>query len=344
MENFDRFKLGLFVMAGFGLLLMTLFALGFRDHFKEYLYLSTRFTESVQGLDKGAAVKFRGVPIGTVSDISILSDRQIQVIMRIETDNIENEDSGFSMTNRLKEVEERLSSYIPEGLRCQLNAAGITGIKYIEFDFFPSAPAITEDTPTHVADCAFIPSTPSLLTDTVRVFQKSLENFSKMDLEGISNRIKKVLDNVDALTGEEQFDAIVGDAQHLISDARTTLKTFRQLAESVPVKEISQDLAKALSQFDQTLSELESLGKSVNSKISGLDINGVSTQLNDSMVELQKTAKVYRRLPTDLTKSFQQIQEAIDQLTNLTDSIQEDPASLIYGRRQSGDQLPSNAN
>ena len=66
----NHWKLGLFVVAGVGLFLALLGGLGARGLRKETVTYTTYFDESVQGLDVGSPVKFRGVTIGNVAEES----------------------------------------------------------------------------------------------------------------------------------------------------------------------------------------------------------------------------------------------------------------------------------
>ena len=63
----NHFKLGLFVIISFSAAVVTGIALGSEAMKKETTKYHTYFNESVQGLDVGAPVKFRGVTIGSVS-------------------------------------------------------------------------------------------------------------------------------------------------------------------------------------------------------------------------------------------------------------------------------------
>ena len=79
------FLTGLFVAAALLLLIGTMFFLGLADEFAERIHFATTFSESVQGLTKGSAVKYKGVPIGQVEKISILpEERIVRVDMSID--------------------------------------------------------------------------------------------------------------------------------------------------------------------------------------------------------------------------------------------------------------------
>ena len=72
----NHWKLGLFVVVGIVLSLTTITFLGAQSLQKQVVSYQTYFDESVQGLEVGSPVKFRGVTIGTVSAIDIAADRR----------------------------------------------------------------------------------------------------------------------------------------------------------------------------------------------------------------------------------------------------------------------------
>ena len=68
-ESKSYFRLGLFVFVTITTLAAVLFILGGRSLFQPTFTFETYFDESVAGLDVGAPVQFRGVPLGEVTEI-----------------------------------------------------------------------------------------------------------------------------------------------------------------------------------------------------------------------------------------------------------------------------------
>src|ERR1700752_1995813 len=70
MEEGKRYvRLGLFTVVTVAILVAVLFLLGGRKLFQPTFTFETYFNESVAGLELGAPVRFRGVPLGQVSEI-----------------------------------------------------------------------------------------------------------------------------------------------------------------------------------------------------------------------------------------------------------------------------------
>ncbi|WP_319780429.1 MlaD family protein [Maridesulfovibrio sp.] len=72
----NPFRLGLFIIIGMLLFVSVLAILGAGKIFERSVKMETYLNESVNGLEVGSPIKFRGVKIGTVSHI-VLS----QIIM-----------------------------------------------------------------------------------------------------------------------------------------------------------------------------------------------------------------------------------------------------------------------
>ena len=65
-----EFKVGVFVLVSVALGLGSVIALGSGSMFKETATIETSTTDSVNGLQLGSPVKYRGVPIGEVTAIA----------------------------------------------------------------------------------------------------------------------------------------------------------------------------------------------------------------------------------------------------------------------------------
>ena len=68
-ESRRHIRLGLFVVISVAILAAVLFVLGGREFFQPTFTFETYFDQSIAGLDLGAPVRFRGVPLGQVSEI-----------------------------------------------------------------------------------------------------------------------------------------------------------------------------------------------------------------------------------------------------------------------------------
>ena len=157
------FRLGLFIILGVMVAIGIAIGVGGGKLFKRTLTIETYFNGSVQGLDVGSKVKYRGVLIGEVTQLGFTSTRYelnlppqqrkpyVYVQARLDLDK-----AGFNgqLTPAL------LDKLIAKGLRVRMSAQGITGTYFLEFDYAEPARAVMLPInwqPVH----AYIPSSAS---------------------------------------------------------------------------------------------------------------------------------------------------------------------------------------
>ncbi len=251
------------------------------------------FDESVRGLQRGAAVEFRGVPIGRVTEISFKlsngGDTRIPVLIELES---------AVLKNALEpevEGEFDLRAAIRKGLRAKLGSASlITGALYVALDINPAeAPSTVEV----VNDLPVIPSKPGGLAQ-------------------IEARLNDILAKIEALPLEE------------------TLTKFGNAAD-----ETSVTVAEAREAFDsieETLAEARAILASDSTQ-------GLTAEINKTLAELQTSVNSLGpsgSLQGDLRRTLDEIRAAARSFENLSNTVDEKPNSLIFGRESSGDPIP----
>jgi len=86
MQPVNHFKIGLFVLLAVAATLATAVAFGASASQRPTLAYHTFFNESVQGLELGPPVKYRGVTIGVVAAIEIAPDRpHVDVVPEVDS-------------------------------------------------------------------------------------------------------------------------------------------------------------------------------------------------------------------------------------------------------------------
>ncbi|MCA9408370.1 MAG: MCE family protein [Candidatus Omnitrophica bacterium] len=182
-EKQKNFQIGVFILSGIFLLVAGIVALGVGDFFKRKITMETYFDETVQGLDIGSFVKYRGVKIGEVTDITIVGDyypfdplsERFRKYGRYVLVKMEMEPNTFGALKKIHNVENFIQRMVNEhGLRIRLNYLGITGLCYLEIDYVDpkTTPALEIDwKPKNL----YVPSVPSTL---VRI-EQAITNFSQ---------------------------------------------------------------------------------------------------------------------------------------------------------------------
>ena len=86
-QRSQRFKLGVFVLAGTAVLLLILYVMGSRkEMFSRSVTVHAEFRE-VGGLRAGNNVRYAGINVGIVDAIEIVNDTTVLVTMQISSEN-----------------------------------------------------------------------------------------------------------------------------------------------------------------------------------------------------------------------------------------------------------------
>jgi ABC-type transporter Mla subunit MlaD len=279
----NHWKLGLFVVVGLAIGLLAIFWLGLRRLNRDSVPAVTYFDESVQGLDVGSPVKFRGVTLGTVSTITVAPDhRHVEVWMKIYTDELRR--MGFAAERPMDPT-----------LRPQLASAGITGVKFVQFDtFLPDRYPVPEleFTPP---ERYYVPSVPSTL--------KSLEEVANE----LAAKLPKLADQLnDTLVEAKKSLKMLADLGAWVkSDDSGVKRTVASIDEAArTLKEAIRD-----AELARTTGSLRGAATSVDSAASKL--GGQSGQLEATLVSLR---------------------EALEAVRSLAARLDRDPSALLRGR------------
>ena len=275
-----------------------LFWLGAQRFHRESFASVAFFDESVQGLDVGSPVKFRGVTVGTVANITIAPDhRHVQVTSDVYVDAVR----SLGISNGAPDPKSG-QPFMPENLRVQLVAAGITGVRYLEVDFFDPhrypPPPLPFSPPWN-----YVPSAPSTL--------HSLEDAA--------------LDFANRLPG-------LGDqATATLTEGRETLGSVHRLSD-----ELQGDngrLTRLLARLDTTANTLETAvresqpGATASAlRAASVSVSGAATGVTGSVGDVRD----------DLRADLIALRDTLDVIRALAESLDRDPSLLVRGRRAEG--------
>src|SRR6185436_20678219 len=126
----NYFKLGAFVLAALAVAVTAIVVLGAGTLMRKKVMVETYMDESVQGLEVGAPVKFRGVSVGRLEKIEFagiqykVQDDRIALVIAFYPETLK----GFAAENPIA----TLNEMIARGLRVRLTSAGLTGVLYLE--------------------------------------------------------------------------------------------------------------------------------------------------------------------------------------------------------------------
>lgn len=294
----NYFKIGVFVVAGFFLLAAGLIFLGAGNVFRPRLYLETYIDGTVQGVDVGSPVKFRGVQIGRISRIDFCFNeygpqpgegRLDYVYLEMEV-NVQVFRGMFT-----EDVRSVIEDAVEQGLRVKLQPQGITGLNFAELNYVadPEAapPLRIWWTPRHY----YIPSAPGTLTSMVDSLNRLMDTLGGLDLAKTLREMENTLQTFN--TTVQKFGASVDgvDLAAVTSDLQKLLVDVRTKVDAVPVEALSADGKKMLESLSTTSRQMQTLVDALQASPL-LNADAVGAIIGD----FQATAQNFRVLSENL--------------------------------------------
>ena len=205
MEKFSYFKIGIFVISAVVIGVIGVVVLGAGAIFQKKSIVETYIDESVQGLDVGSPVKFRGVPVGRVDQITLTSveyrTRLQYVLVRIS---ISSNMFQFPINDP---TSPQLKSELNRGFRIRIAPQGLTGVAYLEADYLDPErnPPLQIDWPP---DYPYIPSATSRITQLSDAVEKILRSIGDIDISTLTQSMEKSLAAMTKLAESAKVDKI----------------------------------------------------------------------------------------------------------------------------------------
>ncbi len=308
---------GIFVLGGLALFIAGLILLGSGKIFTNSLKYTMYFDGSVSGLSIGAPVVFRGVPMGSVTRISMVvnsrdSNITIPVIVSIDDTSFIRADGDIISEEGQALI---IRKMIERGLRARLQMASlITGQSRIELDFFPNSRINFRSSDPEWE----IPTIPSPI-DTL---QRTL---SRLPLEKIADSLTTILNNITEAVGEGQIQEALNkfgyafDSMGSFFTDPAVRKSFSDVMEQVDkaTRSIQTEIPGAISSFTDAMQSLANVSNAIG-KVASCAEYAVGRD-SPTMNEL-------RRLLKDAAA-------AARSLRNFADMLERNPEALIKGRQ-----------
>jgi paraquat-inducible protein B len=310
----NHWKLGLFVVVGIVLALTTITFLGAQSLKKQVVSYQTYFDESVQGLEVGSPVKFRGVTVGTVSAIGIAADRR-HVAVTSELAVIDLSDLGLSVGKG-----DKSKIRVPPDLRMQVASQGITGVKFLLIDFFDMKDNPRPELPFPVPE-NYIPAAVS-----------TMKNLEDAVVRAV-NRIPEIAQGIVVAVGK--VNRLLDDLQRgkLLEDGAATLARVNQLLSSLQGEINQSHVGKLSTQVQEALTLLnETIGRT-NVVLSRLDGDkGLVASVQRASNAMGDVAVGAGSLGPDLEETLRDVQEFTAAIQRVADALERDPDMLLKGR------------
>jgi ABC-type transporter Mla subunit MlaD len=338
----NYFKLGLFVIGAIVAGVIVLVVIGSGRWFQPKLTIETYFNESVQGLDVGSKLKYRGVAIGDVTRIGFTYNqyqldkpmtervRYVLVEAQIQPKLLGGRAAAGDITQGDNAVAE-----VAKGLRMRLAPQGITGTSYLEIDYVdPPPPLIPID---WVPSNTYIPSAPSTVTQLVNAASEIMDRLHKLDIEGTVANLNRLM-----VTTNDRIAAI--DAKLLSDRTVSVLAKVEATLDRVDAKKLSDEGIALIAEVRETNAELrKTLGNPALQKLpedasaamarvrSLVDDPNLSKTLAHLSGTLGRIDRILGGGETDIAATVENLRQITDNLRDLTEDAKRYPANVIFG-------------
>jgi paraquat-inducible protein B len=318
--------IGAFIIGGIVIIIAGVSILAGASWFERRSTFVSFFSETVNGLEVGAPVKFQGVPVGNVTELGIEINRelktfQVPVTFQVDVTMLKTLNGPFIDL----EKPTVLTQQIANGLRAKLQMESIvTGQLYIELSYDTSAaPPVLEPHKTKYPE---IPTTPSLMAALGTGAGSVVADVMK-----VLFRVNVLLEEIDM---PEINDAVVATAQ-----------SVRQLVDAPEIRAALKQLPGMTEQVRSSMAAIEKLAGTADSAIGpvGAQIQVATTELAASLAVMRRTLQdAQGLLSTDSGIGFEiqsvlaSLKQAADALQLLATSLEQSPDILLRGKKPPG--------
>ena len=343
MEEGNRyFRLGLFVVVTLTILAAVLFVLGGRKLFQPTFTFETYFNESVAGLELGAPVRFRGVPLGQVSEIvTAAAAYEREVPMDKRSDYIVVRAKVNFSAEEAEQMQQDAVQMVKKGLRVQTQLAGITGQQYLAVDFFDPAkypPLAFQWTPKYT----YVPSAPSLTGEIIANAQEFLASLNQADVKTLGHNLNALVVNLNKKVSE-------APVAELFKNANATVERLDRILAAAPI--------------DHTLRKIDSAATSLDGLLADPGLKQTVDNVAAASGRLRKLAddgdvdRMVRRIDAtaerlgaligdnqyDLRVIVQDLRVTAGNLRVFSETVKRYPAGVLFGGPPEKVKLPGNS-
>ena len=346
MDSVDEGKryarLGLFVMVSLCVMATVLFVVGGRKLFQPTFTFETYFNGSVSGLELGAPVRFRGVPLGQVSEILTsaatyekdvpLDRRREYIVVRAKV--------NFS-ADEAEQLKRDMAQLVKKGLRAQTQLAGLTGQQYLAIDFVDAAkypPLAFQWEPKYT----FVPSAPSLSGEIIANAQAFLSSLNEADVKTLARNLNALVVNLDKKVSETPVAEFVRDA-----DA-TVVRIDRILA-AAPIDHALRKIDSAAARLDELLADpglkqTVDNAAAVSGRLRGLaDRGDLDRMIKHINAMAERLDALIGDNQFDVRVIVQDLRVTADNLRVLSENVKRNPAGVLLGGPPEKVELPGSS-
>lgn len=364
-------KIGIFVLSALSLTATLVMFFGASFFEDDSVLVETYLDESVQGLDRGSAVKMRGVQIGRIESIDFIRNEYpdavdaqgkpvpyILVRMALKPRSVLPSDGG--------NLKETLEKEVENGLRVRITSQGLTGLNYLELDYASPATAPPMEL-TWEPYYAYLPSAPSTMSKISSTADEVLGSIKGSDIERTMRNLNELLVSLTATLQGLNIAALQEETVGLVRDARATnaqllefmqrssvdeitsetlavTRSARRIAEQLEGRSgellegfdrISRDLGAVTSKIDGLLGSQEVQTGTENLAATSEALRQASEALPETMEALNATVQRVERIVWTEQSNMEEVMENLrrisENLAELSEEARRNPSGVFFG-------------
>lgn len=323
-------RIGFFVIGAIVLLVGCLIVFGSGKFFEKTMPFVAFFEGSLSGLSVGTPVTFRGIPVGSVTDVKVqLFPKDLTTRIPVYFDVVQEDLEIMGEVTGTRQ--ERIKKLIDVGMRAQLVSQSlVTGQLGIEISMQPgTAVKLVKGDPTVVE----MPTVPSPI-------QQLMGELQKVKLDQLVESANALISQVATIVSAPEVQELAPEVASLIAEARTLLVDLD--AEIKPTGTSlrgATDAAKMmLDQGQDTLAKIDAgLSPAIadaRQLVRELDTGLPATlrRLDATLAAVDASVKPDAAVMKDIRSTLSQVANAARSLRKLADTLERDPSALIRGK------------
>jgi len=328
----SKTTIGIFVVVATALLVAAILILGSGKLFKNNPKYVMYFQGSVKGLSVGSPVVFRGVKVGTVTDIKMLlnpKDISLVIPVYVEFERAALEAMpGHETTEAYRRFiggeGNLIKEMIGRGLRAQLEMQSIvTGQLIVSLDMHPDTQAKLVGFDHRYPEIPTIPTT----------LEQLAERLEKIPIEEIMNKLNKAIGGIEKIANSPDTAKMVTSIRQAVDDTRSLVRRVDNRVD--PIAANMNDLATKMGKLVEHLdSEVGPLVSSITktSEEAGVTLKKAQAAIGNIEDMTGEDSTVFYRL----TKTLNDLRAATQSLRLLSDTLNQQPDAIVFGKKDKG--------
>ncbi|MCC5888374.1 MAG: MCE family protein [Gammaproteobacteria bacterium] len=253
------------------------------------------FDGSVRGLAAGAPVEFRGIRVGSVSDVRLELDPEtlefnLPVVVQIEPERIMDVTRGPA-------PEAVIESLVERGLRARLQTGSLlTGQLFVELDMYPDSELRLRGVAG--IDYPELPTVPGAMETITASIEKLVGQLDAVALDEIAANLLGTLEGTNALLNAPELE-------RMLVDLEGSMRAFRGILEQVEASDMEATLVAA---------------------------RGVLGNLERTLAVAADALDPQAPMYYNLVRMFSELEETARAIRALVELLEREPQAVIFGR------------